>query len=268
MGFKADLKYKVFNKRGWFIYFGEKIFFPKNSLIFRMACDQGIYDALLLRLIRSFLKPGTTFFDIGTNIGLISVPVLTDKNFGGRVISVEPTPEVLQYLRQTRSGSKFNDRWTLFECAIADFNGEVDFSVKPELDTAYYGVSAKDGSDRSIRVACKTLDEIWEQSGKPVISVIKIDIEGFDFYALKGGTRAIAQNRPVIFIEWYGPYISKYGVGHADLLNWCRTMGYRILCLNSRLPVTSVSEMQLQQDSESNFILLPSDSQAPAEGAS
>lgn len=258
MRIKGSIKYEIFNRRGYFNYFGQQVFFPKDSLIFKMACEEGIYDATLLNYIKHFLKPGTTFFDVGTNIGLISMPVLLDQHFNGKVVSVEPTPAVLEHLRKTREQFSGKDRWTIIERAVADFNGEVDFSVKADLDSAYYGVSAA-GDNQKIRIKCNTLDEIWTQVNKPDVSVIKIDIEGYDFFALKGGAELIKKCRPVIFIEWFEEYITKYGLTHKSLLDLCKDYGYSVVCIKSLHKVSSSTEMKLHQRYESNFILIPDD---------
>jgi len=258
MRIKGAIKYKVYNRLGYFNYFGQKVFFPKDSLIFKLACEQGIYDTKLLKYIKHFLKKDTTFFDVGTNIGLISLPIVTEKNFSGNVVSFEPTPSVLLHLKKTRELSPNKDKWKIIECAVTDFNGEIDFSVKNDVDSAYFGVSSS-SDEQKIKVACNTLDEIWKQLNMPEVSVIKIDIEGYDFFALKGGAECIKKNRPVIFIEWYEEYITRYGLTHKHLLNLCKNYSYDILCLNSLLKVSSESEMKLHQQFESNFILMPKD---------
>lgn len=259
MRIKGAIKHKLYNRRGYFNYFGEKIFFPKNSLIFKLACEQGIYDYKLLKYIKYFLKEGTTFFDIGTNIGLISVPVLAADNKSNiKVVSIEPTPFILECLQKTRENSNYKDAWTIIDRAVSDFNGEIDFFVDGEGDSAFNRVST--AADKSkVRVKCDTLDDIWIRLNSPAVSVIKIDIEGYDFFALKGGSRCIRKNRPVIFIEWYEEYISKFGLTHESLLTLCREYSYNILCINSLLKISSVNEMKLHQQFESNFILIPDD---------
>lgn len=258
MRVKGAIKYKIYNRLGYFNYFGEKIFFPRDSLIFKLACEQGIYDYKLLKYIQYFLKEGTTFFDIGTNIGLISVPVLTGNKRDVKVASIEPTPHILKHLIQTRENSKYKEAWTIIDRAIADFNGEIDFFVDDERDSAFNRISAT-GDKNKVRIKCNTLDEVWMQLNSPKVSVIKIDIEGYDFFALKGGAVCIKKNRPVIFIEWYEDYITKFGLTHESLLNLCGEFSYSILCMNSLLKISSVTEMKLHQQFESNFILIPND---------
>ena len=87
--------YKWFlNLRGYFIYFGQKVYFPKNSTTFLSTLHAGVYESNVLALINAYCKPDSYFFDIGTNIGTISIPVLSN-NSNIKVVSFEASPNTL-----------------------------------------------------------------------------------------------------------------------------------------------------------------------------
>jgi len=79
---------------GTFPYFGTQVHFSKGSRSFRAACDQGIYESDNVRLLTALVRPGTLCLDIGTNIGLMSLPVLKAVSTS-RVVSFEASPNVL-----------------------------------------------------------------------------------------------------------------------------------------------------------------------------
>src|SRR5438132_996545 len=92
-----------------FDYFGTKIYFPRNSVLFKLVCVQGIYEDQYLRiLLKLCQKPDSVFFDVGANIGLLSVPILAT-NPSAQVVSFEPSPNSLPYLLKTREESKFSE---------------------------------------------------------------------------------------------------------------------------------------------------------------
>src|SRR5690242_13266422 len=91
--------------RGRFSYYGHTVHFPLGSEIFRFACAQGIYERDALCLILSTVQPGTTYFDVGANIGLLSVPVLAERP-GVEVVSIEPSPTVLPFLNRTHAAAR------------------------------------------------------------------------------------------------------------------------------------------------------------------
>ena len=75
--FKRYIRDPQRNRKGEFNYYGEQVYFPTDSLIFRIAMEEGgVYERDNLKLIQLFLKPGTTLFDVGANIGMMAVPIL------------------------------------------------------------------------------------------------------------------------------------------------------------------------------------------------
>src|SRR5712691_12881150 len=81
---------------GWFWYYGTRVYFPRRALIFDLVCAEGIYEADLTRVILSLVRPGSWYFDLGANIGLMSVPVVASAP-ESRVLSFEPSPNSLPY---------------------------------------------------------------------------------------------------------------------------------------------------------------------------
>src|SRR5207302_6765911 len=85
---------------GSFPYFGTNVYFPKGSLCFRAACEQGIFEAENVRLLQGICRPGSHMFDVGANLGLMALPVLRHVA-GCKVVSFEPSPNTLPWLERT-----------------------------------------------------------------------------------------------------------------------------------------------------------------------
>ena len=49
-----------------------------------------------------------------------------------------------------------------------------------------------------MHVATRTLDSIWEELGKPEVTLIKIDIDGAEFEALKGAANLLKKTKCVL----------------------------------------------------------------------
>jgi len=45
--------------KGAFPYYGVKVYFPKNSLIFQLACEQSVYEHENIKMLLSLIKPDT-----------------------------------------------------------------------------------------------------------------------------------------------------------------------------------------------------------------
>src|SRR5260221_4989781 len=63
---------------------------PKNRWIDHHLWKNGSYELGTTHLIRKFLGSGETFFDIGANIGLMTIAASLTVGPAGRVVSFQP----------------------------------------------------------------------------------------------------------------------------------------------------------------------------------
>lgn len=251
------------NKKGVFKYYGQDVFFPKDSMIFKRAMSEGgVYERDNLDLIQSFLKPGSTLLDIGANIGMMAVPLLWNLP-DLHVISIEASPNTLAYLDKTHNSSPFKDRWEVIDKAVADKPGIIDFHLSESANGAFDGMKNTNRVNivNTIKVDCTTIDIIWKEHQKPVISFIKIDIEGADLLALKGGMECIATCRPILLMEWNQTNIKPYQLTNNDLMKFVLSIGYEIYYLPELNRITSLVELNLlcKKRFVENYLLLPAE---------
>src|SRR5262245_20626839 len=64
------------------------------------------YEPHMAGAIKAHLPRGGTFWDVGANIGLISLFASKIAGPGGHVLSFEPSPDVLVLLRRNTEGEK------------------------------------------------------------------------------------------------------------------------------------------------------------------
>lgn len=57
------------------------------------------------------------------------------------------------------------------------------------------------------------------------VDFLKLDLEGYELYALKGAEQTIHDQRPAILVEQNG-LCERYGYTNYDLANWLKKMGY------------------------------------------
>lgn len=91
-----------------------------------MACKQGIYESENLKLIYHFVRPNSVYFDVGANIGLMSIPLLYSCP-SCTVVSMEPSPNTLKFLIRTFEGSGFGNRWRIVGKAAGSSMGSMNF---------------------------------------------------------------------------------------------------------------------------------------------
>ena len=256
-------KYWLYNSvpgfRGRFPYFGTPVHFPKNALLFRAVCDQGIFEADIVHRMVSLARPNTTVLDVGANLGLMSVPVLQGCSTC-RVVSFEPSPSSRPYLQRTHSDSPYRDRWTVIGAAVSERAGELDFTVGSAHDALYEGFRSGDriANGTVIKVPVVSLDESWRKLGEPDVSLIKIDVEGAEAGVLAGASALLERCRPAVLVEWFAPYLLRFDTPPQDLLRTAERFHYRIFTVPAGVPVDDGRALTAQMIACQNFLLLAS----------
>jgi FkbM family methyltransferase len=259
---KREIKLNIFqhywNQAGHFRYYGQQVYFPKNSMIFRRAVKEGIYEHEILSFITPLIKPGTEVFDIGANIGLMGIPFLS-ANDSVKVISVEASPNSLPFLKKTHSGHTAKDRWTIIDKAVSDKEGKVNFHIAASENGAYDSLNntQRTGFSTTIEIECTTIDNIWKSRSQPDVSFIKIDIEGGDLLALRGGIQCITKCRPSMVIEWNPINIKPFGLANKDLYDFARSISYTIYSLPYLSKADNLADLELMSKYTENFMLIP-----------
>jgi FkbM family methyltransferase len=244
--------------RGHFRYFGETVYFPLGSHIFERACIEGIYEREITNIVLSLTEPGSTYFDVGANIGLMSVPVLSQKP-NVNVVSIEASPSTLPWLAKSHSASPHAMRWTIVGEAVGAYCGEMEFWTGGGATGAFDGArnTGRGGEKRALRLSVRTIDDIWHELGRPAVSVVKMDIEGGERSALQGACNLISRTRPVFIIEWNASNLSAYNIDSNELLKISRDIEYQIFAVPSFVPVGTKPVLKVLMGRTETFLLAP-----------
>jgi FkbM family methyltransferase len=250
---------------GAFPYYGTQVYFPKNAFIFDIACEEGIYEQTLLHQILGVIEPGSWYFDVGANVGLMSVPIL-DTMKDVHVVSFEPSPNSSPYLERTWSKSPWQDRWKLVFKAVGNRIGETEYSLSTPNLAGYDGIKptsrVKTVGVQSVPIS--TLDEEWKVLGRPVVSCIKLDIEGAEMQALAGAQELIETMRPHIFLEWYGENFRCFGNEPQDVLTAAEKFEYEVVAVPNLSVIQSLPVLLLQMRRTSAFVMVPRTTEQPS----
>jgi FkbM family methyltransferase len=243
--------------RGRFKYYGHTVHFPPGCGIFKGACAQGIYERDTLDLILSLVRPGTTYFDVGTNIGLLSVPVLSVQP-SVNVVSMEGSPDILPFLTRTYQDSG-RENWKVFGTAVGAASGEVEFWTGVVATSAFDGLrdTGRGGPKRCVRVPIRTLDDVWRECDFPTVSVVKMDIEGGEVFALEGAKDLIFANKPTFIIEWFEENLRPYGIDPSKLLEVSADIDYEIYAVPRLILVDKVEILRIAMSQTWTFALVP-----------
>jgi len=162
-------------------------------------------DPVLLRLAAEFVRPGSTVWDIGANVGLFSFASAVAAGPAGRILAVEPDLVMAGLLRRSAAINPAHAPVEVLSAAVSDQLSVARFHVARrnratnQLDG--FG-SRKTGDVRTTElILTVTLD--WLAARFPAPDVIKIDVEEAELAVLTGGARVLQQS-PTIICEVAG----------------------------------------------------------------
>jgi FkbM family methyltransferase len=147
---------------------------PSNGFIDRHIYLYGVYEPFILDLFSMYLKPGSTFIDIGANIGQHSMYAAALVGETGSVHAFEPIPAIYRQVQDSIKENHFEKIVTLHNTAL----GDTDTTEKLFVSKNVGGSSLvnDDETKETINVQIKSGDK--ELSILSKIDVIKIDVEG------------------------------------------------------------------------------------------
>ena len=104
----------------------------------------------------------------------------------------------------------------VIEGAVYDHEGEVRIAEGPSSS------EIRVGAEGTVSVRAFTLDHLVFRDGLPAPTVMKIDVEGAEYAVLRGATRLLTENRPLIFLSTHGPQL------HAECCRLLAGLGYTL----------------------------------------
>jgi len=153
----------------------------KETIGFELFIN-GVYEPSTVNFISNRLKTGGVFLDIGANIGAITIPVCKSRT-DIKAIAIEAAPWIFTYLEENVKKNELTNV-TLVNKAISD-KGQMTVEFYSPREKFGKGSMAPVFTRESVPVETVTLDEISNSLNGNEIGMIKIDVEGFEYFASK-----------------------------------------------------------------------------------
>lgn len=168
----------------------------------------GTYEPELQKALETFTPQGGVVYDLGANIGYVTLLAARFTGPQGKVHAFEALPENQIRLIDNISLNNLQGQVTVFCGAVVGRGGDIRFLVGPSGGTGKTAGSAgrKDlPYVREIQVPGISLDEYVLEQGHSSPDLVKMDIEGGEVLALPGMQRVLSEVQPVILMELHGP---------------------------------------------------------------
>ena len=185
--------------------------------------------------------------DIGANLGIMTVH-LAQKLPTSTVIAIEPMPDNRSILKKIIA--KFHlKNVVLHEVALGETEGTVKMILPTKAGAKMQGLShvkhesiTEWNEGEEFEVPMKTLDNLC--SSETAIQGIKMDVENFEYFVLKGGQTIIEKFHPIIYTELWD------NENRQKCFEFLTKLGYSVNVASQNNLVPFNSEIHLTQ----NFI--------------
>ena len=157
-------------------------------------------------LLESFVPDqGDTVIDVGAHAGRYSIISSMKVGNTGRVIAIEPDPQMFLLLKRNLALNNLNNVMTL-NCAVYSTNGKVKLYVSenPFATSLFNSIIPERGQykDRFTEVQAFSLDYLLNSNGIAAEDIrwIKIDVEGAEYEVLKGTIDTLSNSRELTML--------------------------------------------------------------------
>ncbi|HNB52348.1 MAG TPA: FkbM family methyltransferase [Anaerolineales bacterium] len=166
----------------------------------------GNYETNLETAIRDWVKQGMLVYDVGANIGYVSLLFTFTLGKTGQVFAFEALPANIERLKTNVTLNSLQNQIKVIHSAVVDTPASVPFLVHPSNGMGKVAGSAgrKEHYLEEILVPGTSLDHFVYDLGNPPPTLVKMDIEGGEVLALPGMKRLLAEFHPLIFLELHG----------------------------------------------------------------
>jgi FkbM family methyltransferase len=167
----------------------------------------GTYEPNVIRAVQDFVKPGMIVYDLGANIGYLSVAFARAVGRAGKVFAFEPMPDNVERIREHIAKNSLADTVIVVPKAVSDTNDRAMFLI--HAFNAMGKLCDTKGRDEEyisqVEVSTTSLDAFVFKEGNPFPQFIKIDIEGGGEKAMPGMVGVLKKALPIILMEMHGP---------------------------------------------------------------
>ncbi len=190
----------ILNRKESVSFYGKKnVYYSIPNTIETVGKDliiNGIYESKTISLIQKLLRNEGIFFDVGANIGSITLPVAKLSN--AKVHAFEPSRLSFQYLEKNVSDNNLKNV-TLNNVAVHSIDGKEFTFYEAEEKYGNSSLTSIYHKQTEYKVNSISLDAYCKRNRITKIDVLKVDVQGYELDVLQGAENLI-KNKSINYI--------------------------------------------------------------------
>ena len=179
----------------------------------------GLQEFEEMAFVLHCMRRGDVFADVGANAGAYSV--LAAAVCGARCYAFEPVAATFETLLRNLAVNGIGERCIAFRMALGSASGEV--AMTTDLGPMNHVVASGESSRTPTLVSVRRLDDAL--GGAPV-TVMKIDVEGYELEVLRGAAATLARQELLAVIAEINGCGRRYGAEGERVFAMLRDAGF------------------------------------------
>lgn len=202
-------------------------FFAFQDVIRNTIIKNKIYEEEVYNAVKKKIKPNSIVLDIGSNYGQMSI-LWSKVKQGVQVYSFEASSYIFTILKKNIEINNANVK--AFNNIVGNVSDKLAYISKSKLDkyTSYGSNKLEFTKEKknSDKIECIKIDDIAFNQN---ISVMKIDVQGFDLHVLKGAKETIKKYEMPIIFEYDKELEKDFNYNFRDFQNFLEEIKYKII---------------------------------------
>jgi FkbM family methyltransferase len=162
-----------------------------SDVIKKVIVSGQVWENQIDNLLKKYVVRGSTALDIGAHIGTHTLRMAQLAGPNGRVYAFEPQKKIYRELVYNLKINQMSNAVPL-RYAVGNSNAVIEMGATPEGNEGFTAIGS--GGDKA---ELRTIDSF----GFKGVSLIKIDVEGFEDPVLEGARETLLKNHPAILVE-------------------------------------------------------------------
>ena len=216
--------------------------YPTQTLLYNYFKSGEICDPPMVQTILECVQDNSTVLDIGCHIGYYTFLIRQKLGLNGFIYAFDPNPYTFSVFIDNIVVNSYHNIYG-FNLALSDTNSISNLSI-PEYDEGLSTICEIDDiktgevveryrNKKTVTTITKSLDSLFHSRKNLNVSLIKIDVEGFEEYVIKGGSEFIKFNKPKnIIFEVYKMVPNQKDNQLLSIIDFLSPIGYKpyIIC--------------------------------------
>ena len=217
---KLPIEY-ISNRKNYYL-------FKKDTGVSTWLREGKIWEEVLHDIIKDINLEGTVIVDIGANLGAHTLEFADKVGNTGCVYAFEPQ-RIVYYQLCTNIFINGYDNIYAFNKALSDKNGITHI----EEQDFYFNGTLNIGNTHIMNHGKPVEEMKLDDFNLNNVSLIKIDVQGYEPFVLKGSIETIKRNKPIILIEIEDEHLSMFNKSSSDIISFLNDCSYVIFNVNN-----------------------------------